>query len=143
MGRAHFAGKIVRGGQDLGARGRLRLSLPSELPPEGTLQYRPDGTVIQRQDTSVIDTPAVLTPFGHSSRTLAAPIGADTFIDPPPATLRACLPMIKRFIIALVLLILIGGGIVGFNLFREKAIADFFANMPRPALTVSTIDVAP
>lgn len=51
--------------------------------------------------------------------------------------------MIKRFIIALVLLVLIGGGIVGFNLFREKAIADFFANMPRPALTVSTIDVAP
>lgn len=51
--------------------------------------------------------------------------------------------MIKRFIIALVLLILVGGGIVGFNLFREKAIADFFANMPRPALTVSTIDVAP
>lgn len=51
--------------------------------------------------------------------------------------------MIKRFIIALVLLILVGGGIVGFNLFRDKAIADFFANMPRPALTVSTIDVAP
>ena len=38
--------------------------------------------------------------------------------------------MIKRFIIAFVLLVLVGGGLVGFNLFRDQAIKDFFANMP-------------
>lgn len=51
--------------------------------------------------------------------------------------------MIKRFIIAIILLVIIVGGIVGFNLFREKAIADFFANMPKPETTVSTIKAAP
>lgn len=47
--------------------------------------------------------------------------------------------MIKRFIIAVILLTLVCGGIVGFNLFRAKAIADFFASMPRPSVTVSTV----
>lgn len=51
--------------------------------------------------------------------------------------------MIKRFIIAFILLAIVCGGIVGFNLFREQAIQQYFANMPRPALTVSTIDVEP
>ena len=46
--------------------------------------------------------------------------------------------MIKRFLVAIVLLILIGGGIVGFNMFRNQAIEQFFANMPVPAMTVST-----
>ena len=46
--------------------------------------------------------------------------------------------MIKRFLVAIVLLILIGGGIVGFNMFRNQAIEQFFANMPVPAMAVST-----
>ncbi|MGS1094966.1 efflux RND transporter periplasmic adaptor subunit [Aquamicrobium terrae] len=51
--------------------------------------------------------------------------------------------MIKRFIIALILLVIVCGGIVGFNLFRDKAIQDFFANMPVNPLTVSTVKVEP
>jgi len=51
--------------------------------------------------------------------------------------------VIKRFIIAFILLVLIGGGIVGFNLFRDKAIQQYFANMPVPSLTVSTVKVEP
>ena len=51
--------------------------------------------------------------------------------------------MIKRFIIAFVLLVLIGGGIVGFNLFRDQAIKQFFASMPVPTVTVSTVTVEP
>jgi membrane fusion protein (multidrug efflux system) len=51
--------------------------------------------------------------------------------------------MVKRFIIAFILLVLVVGGIVGFNLFREKAIQDFFASMPPPSATVSTTVVKP
>ncbi len=51
--------------------------------------------------------------------------------------------MIKRFIIVFVLLVLVCGGIVGFNIFREQAIGSYFASMPRPSLAVSTADVAP
>jgi membrane fusion protein (multidrug efflux system) len=51
--------------------------------------------------------------------------------------------MVKRFIIVAILLVLVAGGLVGFNLFRSKAISDYFANMPRPTLTVSTITVQP
>lgn len=51
--------------------------------------------------------------------------------------------MIKRFIIAAILLIIVGGGIVGFNIFRDQAIQQFFANMPVAAVTVSTTKVAP
>jgi membrane fusion protein (multidrug efflux system) len=51
--------------------------------------------------------------------------------------------MVKRFIIVAILLVLVGGGLVGFNLFRSKAIQDYFANMPRPTLTVSTVTVEP
>ncbi|MCO5147313.1 MAG: efflux RND transporter periplasmic adaptor subunit [Aquamicrobium sp.] len=51
--------------------------------------------------------------------------------------------MIKRFLIAIVLLGLIAGGLVGFNMFRDKAIQDFFANMPAQAVTVSTVTVEP
>ncbi len=48
--------------------------------------------------------------------------------------------MIKRFIIAFILLVVVCGGIVGFNLFRDKAIQDFFANKP---VAVSTFKVEP
>jgi membrane fusion protein (multidrug efflux system) len=51
--------------------------------------------------------------------------------------------MVKRFVIALILVVLIGGGLVGFNLFRSKMIADFFANMQTPAVTVSATEVHP
>ncbi len=51
--------------------------------------------------------------------------------------------MIKRFIIAIVLLVIVCGGIVGFNMFRAKMIGDFFANMPQQTITVSTMEVRP
>ncbi|ODT08484.1 MAG: efflux transporter periplasmic adaptor subunit [Mesorhizobium sp. SCN 65-20] len=51
--------------------------------------------------------------------------------------------MIKRFIIALVLLVLVVGGIIGFNMFRDNAIQQFFANMPVAAVTVATAKVEP
>ena len=51
--------------------------------------------------------------------------------------------MVKRFIIAIVLLVLVCGGIVGFNMFRANAIKQYFATMKQPAATVSTITVEP
>lgn len=51
--------------------------------------------------------------------------------------------MVKRFIIAILLLGLVGGGLVGFNLFRDNMIAQIFANMPRQPATVSTIEARP
>jgi len=51
--------------------------------------------------------------------------------------------MILRFIIALVLVVLVCGGIVGFNMFRDQAIQDYFANMPVAPITVSTVKVEP
>ncbi|MFN3662002.1 efflux RND transporter periplasmic adaptor subunit [Yoonia sp.] len=47
--------------------------------------------------------------------------------------------MTKRFIIAIILLALIGGGLVGFNKFREGMIAQFLANRPVAALPVETV----
>ncbi|WP_425350570.1 efflux RND transporter periplasmic adaptor subunit [Mesorhizobium wenxiniae] len=51
--------------------------------------------------------------------------------------------MIKRFIIAFILLVLVCGSIVGFNLFRDNAMQQFFATMKPPAATVSTMIVKP
>ncbi|MEQ1942029.1 efflux RND transporter periplasmic adaptor subunit [Mesorhizobium sp. VNQ89] len=51
--------------------------------------------------------------------------------------------MILRFIIAFVLVVLVCGGIVGFNMFRDQAIEQFFANMPVAPITVSTVEVQP
>ncbi len=51
--------------------------------------------------------------------------------------------VIKRFIIAFILLVLVCGGIVGFNLFRDNAIKQYFATMKPPAATVSTTIVKP
>jgi membrane fusion protein, multidrug efflux system len=51
--------------------------------------------------------------------------------------------MFKRLIIAVVLLTLVGGGLVGFNLFRDRMIAEFFENMPVKPATVSTVEAAP
>ena len=51
--------------------------------------------------------------------------------------------MIKRLAIAIVLLTLIVGGIVGFNLFRDKMIAQYFAGMTPPPVAVSTVTAEP
>ncbi|MFD2653662.1 efflux RND transporter periplasmic adaptor subunit [Brucella rhizosphaerae] len=51
--------------------------------------------------------------------------------------------MIKRLILAIIFLVIVVGGLVGFNLFRTQAIKDFFANMQQPAKTVSTVTLAP
>lgn len=59
------------------------------------------------------------------------------------AHIPKALVMVKRFIIAILLLGLVGGGLVGFNLFRDNMIAQIFANMPRPPATVSTIEAQP
>jgi len=51
---------------------------------------------------------------------------------------------VKRILIAALLLLLVAvivTGIVGFNFMRDKGIADYFANMPRPEITVSTQEV--
>ena len=47
--------------------------------------------------------------------------------------------MIKRLILAVLLLGIVAGGVVGFNMFRDQAIQDFFANRPTPALPVDTV----
>jgi membrane fusion protein (multidrug efflux system) len=51
--------------------------------------------------------------------------------------------MVKRLLIALVLIVLVCGGLVGFNLFRSKMIANFFANQQMPAMTISAAKVEP
>ena len=51
--------------------------------------------------------------------------------------------MYKRYIIAFVALLLVAGGLIGFNLFRDKMIAGFFASMTPPAVTISTSTVEP
>lgn len=51
--------------------------------------------------------------------------------------------MIVRFIIGLVFVILVCGGIVGFNMFRDQAVTQYFANMPVTPITVSTVKVEP
>lgn len=50
--------------------------------------------------------------------------------------------MIKRFLIAIILLGVVGGGLVYFNIFRNQAIEDFFATMQQPALPVSVTTVS-
>ena len=51
--------------------------------------------------------------------------------------------MIWRLFLAVVLLVVVVGGIVGFNLFRDKMIAGYFAGMQPPPVTVSTVEVEP
>src|SRR5690606_27421778 len=48
--------------------------------------------------------------------------------------------MIKRLVIAIILLAALVGGLVGFNRFRDQAIENFFANMPVAVVTVSTVE---
>jgi membrane fusion protein (multidrug efflux system) len=51
--------------------------------------------------------------------------------------------MIKRLVLAIVLLGLVVGGIVGFNLFRARMISEFFAGQRPPPVTVSAIEAEP
>lgn len=51
--------------------------------------------------------------------------------------------MIKRIIIAILALVVIGGGIVGFNLFRAKMIAQFLSTMNSAPLPVTVTEVVP
>lgn len=48
-----------------------------------------------------------------------------------------------RLIAALVALVVIVGGIVGFNLFRDKMIGEYFASMTPPPVTVSVVEAEP
>lgn len=51
--------------------------------------------------------------------------------------------MVKRLVIAAILLALVAGGIIGFNLFRARMIAQFFATQKPPVMTVSTVVARP
>jgi membrane fusion protein (multidrug efflux system) len=51
--------------------------------------------------------------------------------------------MVKRLVIAAVLLALVGGGLIGFNLFRDRMITQIFANLPVQPLAVETVEAAP
>ena len=52
-------------------------------------------------------------------------------------------PMLWRLLLAIVLLVVVVGGIVGFNLFRDRMIAGFFAGMQPPPVVVSVIEAEP
>ena len=65
-----------------------------------------------------------------------------------PSTQKA--PIKKRSIVRsiigtliLLLVLAICGGLIWFNFFRDKMIAQFFAHFPIPTITVSAVDVAP
>lgn len=49
--------------------------------------------------------------------------------------------MIKRLAIAIVLVLVVSGGLIGFNLFRDQKIAEFFETMPPQVATVSAMEV--
>jgi membrane fusion protein, multidrug efflux system len=51
--------------------------------------------------------------------------------------------MFWRLLLAIVLLVVVVGGIVGFNLFRDRMIAGFFAGMQPPPVTVSVMEAEP
>lgn len=51
--------------------------------------------------------------------------------------------MVKRFIIAAILLALVGGGLIGFNIFRDRMITSIFANLPEQVRPVNTVTVSP
>lgn len=51
--------------------------------------------------------------------------------------------MIKRLVIAIIVLGLVAVGIVGFEMFRSKMIEDFFTSREAPAVTVPVFEVEP
>lgn len=48
--------------------------------------------------------------------------------------------MIKRLVIAVILLAVVGGGLIGFNLFRDQMIEQIFADLPVQPLAVETVE---
>lgn len=48
-----------------------------------------------------------------------------------------------RLLVALVAVVLVVGGLVGFNLFRDKAIGQYFASMKPPPVAVSVVEAEP
>ena len=50
--------------------------------------------------------------------------------------------MTRRLVIAVLLLALLGGGLVGFNIFRDRMIAGFLADRPEQVLPVETVTAA-
>ena len=51
--------------------------------------------------------------------------------------------MVRRFLIALVVLVVVVGGIVGYNFFVAKMIGQFFASMTPPPVAVSVVEATP
>jgi membrane fusion protein (multidrug efflux system) len=51
--------------------------------------------------------------------------------------------MIWRLLLAVVLLVVVVGGIVGFNIMRDRGIEGYFASMQPPPVTVSVVDAEP
>jgi hypothetical protein len=73
--------------------------------------------------------------------------GVTPSLEKPPVRQR---PVRKRSIwrsiigtLILLLVLAICGGLIWFNFFRDKMIAQFFAHFPVPTITVSVVDVAP
>ncbi|MCL3883139.1 efflux RND transporter periplasmic adaptor subunit [Marivita sp. GX14005] len=51
--------------------------------------------------------------------------------------------MIKRLVIAIILLAAIAGGVIWFNLFRDNMIAQIFSGRTAPAVPVATVEATP
>ena len=45
--------------------------------------------------------------------------------------------MIKRFVLAAILLILVFGGVIGFKLYKQAATREYLSNLPIPAVHVN------
>jgi membrane fusion protein, multidrug efflux system len=78
------------------------------------------------------NSPKTETSFGHPA---ASPGYAASGHGERPPVRRGALAV--RLVITLIVLVLLGGALYGFNSFRAKAIADFFANNKPPPTPVS------
>ncbi len=78
------------------------------------------------------NSPKTETSFGHPA---ASPGHASGGPGERPPVRRGALAV--RLVITLIVLVLLGGALYGFNSFRAKAIADFFANNKPPPTPVS------
>lgn len=89
------------------------------------------------------NTPKTETSFGHP----AAASGHGQATPLPPRTPPTRGKLTVRLIITVIILALLGGALYGFNSFRSKAIADFFANNKPPptpvALAEATVQSVP
>ncbi len=78
------------------------------------------------------NSPKTETSFGHPAASPGHTSGGSG--ERPPARRGA---LAVRLVITLIVLVLLGGALYGFNSFRAKAIADFFANNKPPPTPVS------